>query len=226
MKNPLFLEKTCNINRKYFFQLIVPVICLFMLSVVSLTCTDVSFAAKNKKSLKTHAILKNKKSLTKRKPPALQKKKTTREKLKKIHVTADTMISEKNAGVVEFSGNAVVNDGSSVIKADSIKIFLYTQNQQKNRTKQNKTENIKKIIASGHVRYSSGSKKAFADKAVYTTDSGVIVLTGKAPIVTMGDSFVTGKKITLFRKDSKVIVESGKKRRVEAFFNSKDKYKK
>jgi len=104
--------------------------------------------------------------------------------------------------------------------------LLYTPQEKKKRQKENKQGNIKKIIATGNVRYSTGNKKAFSDKAVYTTDNEIIVLTGKSPTVKMGNSFVTGKKITLFKKDSRVIVESGKKRRVEALFNSEDRIKK
>ncbi len=172
----------------------------------------------HRKSLKNKVTLNNKKILT----PI---KKSKEKKPQSIHVTSDTMISEKKAGFVEFSGNARADDGDSIIKADSIKIFSYTAQEQKKRKKEKKQGNIKKIIASGNVRYISGNKKAFSDKAVYTTDTGVIVLTGKSPYVKMGNSFVKGKKITLFKKDAKVIVESGKKRRVEALFNSKDSIK-
>ncbi len=225
MKNLLFLKK---ISKKINYSgiLIIFFFCLFTLVAFSITNTGACFAAKNKKSLKAKIISQNKNRSFHKKKLQTHENNNTNKGLRKFHVTADTMISEKNAGIIEFSGNAVVNDGNSVIKADSIKIFLYTQKEQKQRKKEKKTGNIKKIIASGNVQYSSGNKKAFSDKAVYTTDNEVIVLTGKAPKVTMGNSFVTGKKIILFRKDGKVIVESGKKKRVEALFNSKDRNKK
>jgi len=153
----------------------------------------------------------------------LSQKKISQKKSDILHVTSDTMISDRNAGFIDFSGNACATNRDSVIKADSIKIFLYKQNEHP--SPRDKQQNIKKIIASGKVQYTSGNKRAFADKAVYTTKTQILVLTGKAPSVTMGNSFVTGKKITLFQKSSKVIVESGKHRRVEALFNSKDRIK-
>lgn len=202
MKTLIFLKKICKkINWPGIF------IGLTFFSFTLIACLIVNsgavFAANNKK---------------------LPGKKLSQKKPDAIHVTSDTMISERNTGFIEFSGNACATDGESVIKADFIKIFLYKQNEHPPIGE--KKQNIKKIIALGNVRYTSGNKKAFSDKAVYTTKNQIIVLTGKAPTVTMGASFVTGKKITLFQKDSRVMVESGKQRRVQALFNSKDRIKK
>ncbi|NIA10523.1 MAG: hypothetical protein GWP10_12535 [Nitrospiraceae bacterium] len=218
MRNQIFLKTTCKKTNCLSF-LIILFLVFFVLFAGSILNTDPCAAAQNKKSIKNKTPLKSKKSFNTVKK---QKKETPR----LFHVTSDTMISERKAGFVEFSGHARANDVDSVIKADSIKIFLYTPQEKKQRQKHNKQGNIKKIIASGNVKYNTGNKKAFSDRAVYTTDGEIIVLTGKAPIVKMGNSFVTGKKITLFRNDARVIVESGKKRRVEAIFNSEDRIKK
>ncbi len=217
MKNQIFLKTICK-KTNYLSFFIILFLCFSVLTADSILNTDACAAAWNKKTLKNKKPLKNKKSLS-----TVEKQKKKKQKF--FHVTSDTMISERKAGFVEFSGHARANDGDSVIKADSIKIFFYTQQEREKRKKEKKQRNIKKIVASGNVRYSTGNKKAFSDKAVYTTDNEIIVLTGKSPTVKMGNSFVTGKKITLFKKDSRVIVESGKKKRVEALFNSEDRTK-
>lgn len=139
-----------------------------------------------------------------------------------LHVTSDSMISERSKGFVEFTGNAKATSQDSIIHADSIKVFLY-KDEEKKKLRKEAEQNIKEIIATGNVQFLSEDKKAFADKAVYTTLSQVLVLTGEAPKVITGESYITGKKITLFRENGKVVVESGKQKRVEAEFSSKDK---
>lgn len=142
-----------------------------------------------------------------------------------LHVTSDTMISERSKGFVEFTGNAKATSQDSIINADSIKVFLYKDEEKKQLRKESE-QNIKEIIATGNVQFLSEDRKAFADKAVYTTLSQVLVLTGEAPKVITGENYITGKKITLFRENGKVVVESGKEKRVEAEFRSKDKAEK
>ena len=146
---------------------------------------------------------------------------SSQEKNRTLKINADTMISQKETNSVEFSGNVVATDIDSVIHADSIKVFLYTEDEKKKIGKENR-QNIKQITASGNVKYISGNRKAFSDKAVYTADDQVLVLTGDSPKIITGESFVTGKKITIFKQNSKIIVESGKSKRVEALFNSSD----
>jgi len=138
-----------------------------------------------------------------------------------IHITSDKMIAEKGASMVEFIGNVAATRDDSILLADSMKVYFVTD---KKKDKKNDTQsNITKIVSTGNVRYTSGERKAFADEAVYTTIDDVLVLKGKAPRLETGTSFVTGKKITLYRKQDKVIVESDGQKRVEALLNPEDK---
>ena len=136
-----------------------------------------------------------------------------------LHIVSDKMTAQKNTSMVEFVGNVKVTREDSIIFADSIKIYLTDDNTDKDNPAQS---NVKKIIATGNVRYTDEDQKAFADKAVYTTHDEVLVLTGKSPKLITGSNFVTGKKITLFRNQDKVIVESDGTKRVEAFFKPED----
>ena len=143
-----------------------------------------------------------------------------------IHVTSDKMIAQKGNQMVEFVGNAVATRLDAVLKADSIKIFFQdsVQDKQGKKEEQNKkSENrIEKIISTGNVKYTENERTADADKAVYTTMDDILILTGKAPRLSTGTSFVTGKKITLYRQQDKVIVESDGSNQVEALFNPED----
>ena len=136
-----------------------------------------------------------------------------------LHVVSDKMIAQKSSSMVEFIGNVKAIQQDSTILADSIKIYFIDDKKKK---ETNAETNVKKIVSTGNVEYTSGDRKAFADKAVYTTIDEILILTGKSPKLITGSSFVTGKKITLFRNPDKVLVESDSTKRVEALFNPED----
>jgi lipopolysaccharide export system protein LptA len=139
---------------------------------------------------------------------------------KKLYVTSDKMVAQKDSSMVEFMGNVKAIREDSIILADSIKIFIHTPE-----TKKEGQTDLKKIIASGNVEYTAGKRKAFADKAVYTTKDEILILTGKEAKLITGKSHVTGSKITLYRNEDKAIVESEGTTRVQAIFNPEDQKK-
>ncbi len=139
-----------------------------------------------------------------------------------IRINADTMISRQEANRVEFSGNVVATTENSVIHADQIIIQLYSENE-KNKIKEEKKQNVREITAIGNVKYISDQRKAFSDRAVYTTKDKKLVLTGTNPKIMTGENFITGKKIIFFQAEGRIFVESGKEKRVEALFNTSDK---
>lgn len=136
-----------------------------------------------------------------------------------INVVSDKMTAQEKSSMVEFSGNVKAVMEDSTLFADSIQIYFNDNKKEKESAAQN---SVKKIISTGNVKYISKERKALADKAVYTTKDEILVLTGKSPKLITGSSFVTGTKITLFRKEDKVIVESDGAKRVEALFNPED----
>lgn len=135
----------------------------------------------------------------------------------RLHVVSDKMIAQKDAAMVEFVGHVKATRSNSTVLADSIKIYFNTD------TPADDTQaRVQKIVSSGNIEYTEKDRKAFADHAVYTTKDDILILTGEAPKLVTGSSFVTGKKITLFRKQDTVIVESDGNKRVEALFNPED----
>ena len=146
--------------------------------------------------------------------------KDTKIKDKKLNVTSDKMVALKDSSMVEFIGNVKATREDAVILADSIKVFINSSE-----TKAQGKNSLKKIIATGNVEYTAGERKAFADKAVYTTKDEILILTGKTAKLISGTSHVTGKKITLFRNEDRAIVESDGKTRVQAVFNPEDQEK-
>ncbi len=137
-----------------------------------------------------------------------------------LHVISDEMIAEQSKATVEFIGNVKATREDSVLLAESVKVFFHTSETKKEGPAGQ--SNVRKIVATGNVIYTAGERKAFADKAVYTAVNEVLVLTGKSPKLLTGKSWVTGKKITLYRLEERVMVESDGKNRVQAFFDSDD----
>jgi lipopolysaccharide transport protein LptA len=138
-----------------------------------------------------------------------------------LHITADKMVAHQNEGMVEFTGNVkAVQEGSELV-ARSIKIYLYPSDKKTGDT--GDRNQVKKIVAAQNVEYTAQDRKAFGDLAVYTTDDEILVLTGEPARLLTGTSWVTGTKITLFRKQDRAVVESEGSTRVQALFNPDDK---
>ncbi len=135
-----------------------------------------------------------------------------------LHVISDKMIATKDKSMIEFIGNVKATRLDSIVLADSLKVYFNGSSSNNNSSE----NNVKKIVATGSVEYTMEDRKAYSDMAVYTTADEILILTGKSPKLVTGKNFVTGKKITLYRLQDKVIVESDGKKRVEAMFNPEE----
>jgi len=141
---------------------------------------------------------------------------------KKIYITADRLIADSEAKCAEFIGNVRAVQEDTIITADRLKIF-YKKVEDNNKSLTSDEGSIEKIISSGNVKINFDDKVAVAEHAVYTSETRVLVLTGPNSKVTSGINFVSGEKITLYRAEDRMTVESGNKKRVEAVFYSKEK---
>lgn len=142
--------------------------------------------------------------------------------IKKIHITSDRLVADNEAMSAEFIGNVVATRETDVITADRLKIF-YKKGMDKKEKPAAGEEMIKKIVANGNVVIKFDDKVAEAEQAVYTAETGIIVLTGPDSKVTSGNNFISGEKITMYRSDDRMIVEGGKEKQVEAVFYSEEK---
>ncbi|NDY71771.1 hypothetical protein DO021_01295 [Desulfobacter hydrogenophilus] len=134
-----------------------------------------------------------------------------------LKITSDKMIASKDQSMVEFMGKVKAVRADSVLLADSVKVFFHTS-----KTKKEGQSNVKRILATGNVEYTEGERKAFSDQADYDTADEILVLTGEQARLLTGKSWITGKKITLFKVQNRVVVESTEKTKVEAFFDAED----
>ena len=139
----------------------------------------------------------------------------------RIHITADKLISETKAQTAEFIGNVNATQGGTTITGDRLKIYYKKGLGEKN--DQTGKESIKKIVASGNVTIRMDDKVAVTEQAVYISETDMLILTGPNSKITSENNSVSGDKITLFRKDDRMIIDGSSGERVEAVLYSTDK---
>lgn len=139
-----------------------------------------------------------------------------------IHITSDSMVSDNKAGYAEFIGNVKATQDDTVITSDRLNIFFKKNIANKGPLSVSE-ESIHKIVAKGNVEIKFDNRVATAQEAVYNTETMVLVLSGNnSKIISENDS-ISGDKITFYRIDGRINVESGNKKRVEAVFYSGQK---
>jgi len=112
-----------------------------------------------------------------------------------VEVTAETFAVNNADGTAVFSGNVVVTQGEMKLSAAEVRV-AYNDDQTA----------IEQLIASGGVKIVNLGDAAEAREAVYTIDSGQIVLTGDV-LLTQGPSAMKGQKLTVNLTDGTGLME-------------------
>lgn len=112
-----------------------------------------------------------------------------------VQVQADQLAVNSADGSAVFSGNVVVTQGEMNLAAGEVKVSYGTDQKS-----------IEELVASGGVVVTNLGDAAEARQAVYTIDSGVIVLSGEV-LLTQGPSAMSGQKLTINLKDGTGIME-------------------
>lgn len=133
----------------------------------------------------------------------------------RIRIASDKLVATVDDAEIEFIGNVKTIREDAVITSDRLKI-IYDPDALKNRTRGNKKESIKKIIATGHVKIVTDDFIAETDRAEYTIESKIFVLLGEQSRVIQGGNSITGTKFTLSRSEGKLSVESEGENRIRA----------
>lgn len=139
-----------------------------------------------------------------------------------IHITSDKLIADNKTGYAEFIGNVKATQEDTVITSDRLKIF-YKKNIANKGLLSASEESIHKIVAKGNVEIKFDNRVATAQEAVYNTETMVLVLSGSNSKIISEKESISGEKITFYRTDGRINVESGSKKRVEAVFYSGQK---
>jgi lipopolysaccharide export system protein LptA len=139
----------------------------------------------------------------------------------RIHITADQLITNTNERVVEFIGHVKATQGTTVVTSNRLKVF-YKESPQPQSQLRAQSDAIQRIVAQGDVRILFDHQVAEAEQADYVAEKKIIILSGQETKITSGSNSISGTKITLFRDEGRIQVESNKEKRVEAFFYSQD----
>ncbi len=137
---------------------------------------------------------------------------------KPIHITSDLLTTDNESGFVEFSGNVRATQGTTIIVSDRLKVF-YKEDADSAQKISGGPGAVEKIVAKGNVKINFDDKEAVSNEAEYITDTQILVLSGPdSKVTTANKESISGAKITLYRADGRIKVESGQGKRVEAVF--------
>jgi lipopolysaccharide export system protein LptA len=157
------------------------------------------------------------------------------DKKKPIEITSDRLDVDQEAKTAIFEGNVDAIQGEVHLKADRLKVYYEgdaagapsgatTQSQapasaaspQAPATTVQQAASadaaasggkIKRMDVDGKVFMSSPTETASGDKAVYTADNGLIVLTGNV-ILTRGQNVIRGSKLTIDSDSGHSVIDS------------------
>lgn len=111
-------------------------------------------------------------------------------------ITADKIEFDNKEGVILFDQNVVVDDAQFQLKSDRLLVFMKG------------TNDVNQIMAIGSVVITNENRSAVCDKAVYTKESGQIVMTGNAKLRQEGakGGEVLGDRIVFWLNDERMEV--------------------
>jgi lipopolysaccharide export system protein LptA len=135
-----------------------------------------------------------------------------------IVIQSNSLEIDNKKRIIIFKGEVDAKEKTFNIQCDELLLYYI----EASAPVENEDPNLKvdRIVARGRVkiiRPEGGS--ASAEHAVYYQAEERVVLTGN-PIVSQGDDFIEGERITLFMRESRSVVEGSKKRKVKAVVNS------
>jgi lipopolysaccharide export system protein LptA len=150
-----------------------------------------------------------------------------------LRITAAHLEADQKTGVITFSGQVKAEYGDSTLYAQQLRVYLKTEpkpaagaakpspgNPAQSPLEGLGGEKIDHIVARGNVRFVQEDRVATGQEAIYYKDRNEVVLTGN-PQLWRAENTLKGERIILNLTTNKVMVESSRKRRVEALLYSK-----
>lgn len=116
-----------------------------------------------------------------------------------IEVTSENLTVDQAEGDAVFTGNVLVKQGDMRLTAGVLRVE-YTEGGQ----------GIERLHASQGVTLVSPTDAAEADEAVYTIDSGNVVMTGNV-LLTQGSAAISGERLSVNLKDGTGTMSGGVK---------------
>lgn len=117
-----------------------------------------------------------------------------------VEVTADQLSIDQADGTAVFSGNVTVSQGEMRLTAGEVRVHYGAQDGGSRR--------IERLEAAGGVTLVAGAEAAEAHEAVYTIESGTIVMTGDV-VVTQGPNALSSQRLTVNLESGTGTLEGG-----------------
>jgi len=141
-----------------------------------------------------------------------------------VDVSADNQESITSKCIIIFTGNVEILQNRSRLRAQKVTIFNAKQPTPENA---NACGNAQRMEAEGSVYIVSDTQTARGDRAVYTFNDNIAIVTGGVVLV-KGKDVATGDKLTVNTKTNDARLEStpsnkASQRRVRAVFYQDDK---
>ncbi len=114
-----------------------------------------------------------------------------------VEISAERLEVDQAEGTAMFSGNVVVGQGDMRLKADRIQV-IYAAGDDRGR--------IARLEAAGNVVLVSGAEAAEAERAIYTIESGQVVMEGNV-ILTQGGNALSSERMLVNLKDGTALLE-------------------
>lgn len=116
-----------------------------------------------------------------------------------VEVSADKLEVDQADGTAMFSGNVVIGQGDMRLSASQVKVE-YAAGEGET------TGRISQMWASGGVVLVNGAEAAEARDAVYSIDSGTVVMTGDV-ILTQGQNALSSQRMVINLNDGTAIMD-------------------
>jgi lipopolysaccharide export system protein LptA len=108
-----------------------------------------------------------------------------------VEISAETLSVDQKDNSATFEGSVVVGQGAMRLSAAKLRVE-YAQDT----TGAKATNKIKALHATGGVTLVNGDEAAEGQEAIYTVDTGSVVMTGNV-MLTQGPNVVTGDKLVV-----------------------------
>jgi lipopolysaccharide export system protein LptA len=140
-----------------------------------------------------------------------------------VNIEADNLEVKEAEQTAIFSGNVLVVQGTSALRATKLTIFYEKDGAAGPAAPGDVVtgRNIRRLEADGNVVVTSGDQKATGTKGVFDMPSNTVTLTGSV-VVTQGVNILKGDRLVVDLTTQKSRVESGSGR-VQGVFGQKPK---
>lgn len=114
-----------------------------------------------------------------------------------VEIKSDSLSVNNADGSAVFTGNVLVGQGEMRLAAKEVEVEYEAESRA-----------IKQLRAKGGVTLASKTDAAESREAVYTINSGTVVMTGDV-LLTQGNSALSGQKLTIHLKEGRGVMEGG-----------------